>query len=117
MPLEAGDITELAKAIKNLQQPAQAPVNATAVKLPSFWQGNPEVWLRQVEIALGFLFDSINAVQPGLDYQAMASAQTDDPDVQASASRMSLSPTGPSRYFAMYPLASRDQWFPKPGAD
>ena len=34
MPLEAGDITVLAEAIRNLQQPAQAPVNATAVKLP-----------------------------------------------------------------------------------
>ena len=31
----------------------------------------------------GFLFDSINAVQPGLDYQAMASTQTNDPDTQA----------------------------------
>ena len=49
MPLEAGDITVLAEAIRNLQQPAQAPVNATAVKLPSFWQGNPEVWFCQVE--------------------------------------------------------------------
>ena len=49
MPLEASDITALADAIKNLQQPAQTPVNATAVKLPSFWQGNPEVWFRQVE--------------------------------------------------------------------
>ena len=52
MPLEAGDITALAEAIKNLQQPAPAPVNATAVKLPSFWQGNPEVWFRQVESGL-----------------------------------------------------------------
>ena len=49
MPLEASDITALADALKNLQQPAQTPVNATAVKLPSFWQGNPEVWFRQVE--------------------------------------------------------------------
>ena len=49
MPLETSDITALADALKNLQQPAQAPVNATAVKLPSFWQGNPEVWFRQVE--------------------------------------------------------------------
>ena len=47
MPLETSDITALADALKNLQQPA--PVNATAVKLPSFWQGNPEVWFRQVE--------------------------------------------------------------------
>ena len=49
MPLELNDITAIAEAIKNLQQPAQAPVNATAVKLPAFWQGNPEVWFRQVE--------------------------------------------------------------------
>ena len=49
MPLETSDITALADALKNLQQPAQAPVNATAVKLPSFWQGNPEVWFRRVE--------------------------------------------------------------------
>ena len=34
MPLETSDITALADAIKNLQQPAQTPVNATAVKLP-----------------------------------------------------------------------------------
>ena len=47
MPLETSDITALADALKNLQQPA--PVNATAVKLPSFWQGNPEVWFCQVE--------------------------------------------------------------------
>ena len=37
----------------------------------------------EVEIAPGFLFDLINAVQPGLDYQAMVSAQTDYPDIQA----------------------------------
>ena len=37
----------------------------------------------EVGTAPGFLFDSINAIQPVLDYQAMASAQTDDPDVQA----------------------------------
>ena len=49
MPLETSDITALANALKNLQQPAQTPVNATAVKLRSFWQGNPEVWFRQVE--------------------------------------------------------------------
>ena len=48
MPLETSDITApLADAIKNLQQPGQTPVNATAVKLPSFWQGNPQVWFRQ----------------------------------------------------------------------
>ena len=50
MPLEASDIQALAKALETFQ-PNQSPaqVNATAVKLPSFWQGNPEVWFRQVE--------------------------------------------------------------------
>ena len=37
----------------------------------------------EVSMPRGFLFDSINAVQPGLDYQAMSLAQRDDPDVQA----------------------------------
>ena len=50
MPLEASDIQALATALQSFQ-PNQSPtqVNATAVKLPSFWQGNPEVWFRQVE--------------------------------------------------------------------
>ena len=50
MPLEAADIQALATALQNLQ-PNQSPaqVNPTAVKLPSFWQGNPEVWFIQVE--------------------------------------------------------------------
>ena len=50
MPLEASDIQALATALQSFQ-PSQSPaqVNATAVKLPSFWQGNPEVWFRQVE--------------------------------------------------------------------
>ena len=48
MPLEATDIQALATALQNLQ-PNAATVNATAVKLPSFWSGNPEVWFTQVE--------------------------------------------------------------------
>ena len=50
MPLEASDIQAIATALQNFQ-PSQSPaqVNATAVKLPSFWQGNPEVWFRQVD--------------------------------------------------------------------
>ena len=50
MPLEASDIQALATALQSFQ-PNQSPaqVNATAVKLPSFWQGNPEDWFRQVE--------------------------------------------------------------------
>ena len=53
MPLEASDIQDLATTLQNLQ-PSQSPaqVNATAIKLPSFWQGNPEVWFRQWEVEL-----------------------------------------------------------------
>ena len=50
MPLEASDIQALATALQSFQpNPSPAQVNTTAVKLPSFWQGNPEVWFRQVE--------------------------------------------------------------------
>ena len=42
MPLEAADIQALAAALQNLR-PAAATVNATAVKLPPFWSGNPEL--------------------------------------------------------------------------
>ena len=31
----------------------------------------------------GFMFNTVNAVRPGLDYQAMSLAQQSDPDVQA----------------------------------
>ena len=53
MPLEAADMQALATALQNLQ-PSQSPaqVNATAINLPSFWQGNPEVWFRQWEVEL-----------------------------------------------------------------
>ena len=47
MPLEQADLQALAQALKDLQ-PA-ASVNATAVKLPQFWPGNPEVWFKQIE--------------------------------------------------------------------
>ena len=47
MPLEAADIQALAAALQGLQP--TAPVNATTVKLPQFWQGNPEVWFQQIE--------------------------------------------------------------------
>ena len=48
MPLEAGDIQALATALQGLR-PEPATVNSTAVKLPFFWSGNPEVWFKQVE--------------------------------------------------------------------
>ena len=50
MPLEASDIQALATALQSFQlNQSPAQMNATAVKLPSFWQGKPEVWIRQVE--------------------------------------------------------------------
>ena len=48
MPLGEDDIKALATALQGLQ-PETATVNATAVKLPPFWSGNPEVWFKQVE--------------------------------------------------------------------
>ena len=48
MPVENADIQALATALKGLQ-PEAATVNATTVKLPAFWSGNPQVWFKQAE--------------------------------------------------------------------
>ena len=72
MPLEAGEITVLTEAIWSLQQPAQATTNATAVKLPSFWQGNPEVWFRQVESVFTTRNPAVTVQQTKFEYVIQA---------------------------------------------
>ena len=74
MPLEAADIQALAQAIQALStNPAQQPtVNATAVKLPSFWQGNPEVWFRQVESVFSTRNPAITVQQTKFEYVIQA---------------------------------------------
>ena len=68
MPLEAADIQALAQALQGLS-PNQAPtVNATAVKLPAFWQGNPKVWFKQVESVLSTRNPVITLQQTKFDY-------------------------------------------------
>ena len=73
MPLEAADIQALATALQNLQ-PNQSPaqVNATAVKLPSFWQGNPEVWFRQVESVFATHNPAITTQETKFEYVIQA---------------------------------------------
>ena len=39
--------------------------------------------VEQEDTTPGFMFDTVNAVRPGSDYQAMSLAQQSDPDVQA----------------------------------
>ena len=70
MPLEAADITALAEALQGLR-PA-APVNATAVKLPQFWQGNPEVWFKQIESVFTTRNPAITTQQTKFDYVIQA---------------------------------------------
>ena len=70
MPMEAEDIAALALAIKNLQPAAQ--VNAAAVKLPSFWQGNPEVWFKQAESVFSTRNPAITTQQTKFDYVIQA---------------------------------------------
>ena len=70
MPLEAGDIQALAAALQGLR-PA-APVNATAVKLPQFWQGNPEVWFKQTESVFTTRNPAITTQQTKFDYVIQA---------------------------------------------
>ena len=70
MPLEAADIQALAAALQGLQ-PA-APVNATAAKLTQFWQGNPEVWFRQIESVFMTRKPAITTQQTKFDYVIQA---------------------------------------------
>ena len=70
MPLEANDIAALAEALKNLQPVPQ--VNATAVKLPQFWPGNPEVWFKQIESVFSTRNPAITTQQTKFDYVIQA---------------------------------------------
>ena len=76
MPLGADDIQALATALQGLQ-PETATVNATAVKLPPFWSGNPEVWFKQVESV--FATRKITVQQTKFDYvvQALVNSTAD----------------------------------------
>ena len=73
MPLKASDIQDLATTLQNLQ-PSQSPaqVNATAFKLPSFWQGNPEVWFRQVESVFATRNPAITTQETKFEYVIQA---------------------------------------------
>ena len=70
MPLEAADIQALAAALQGLQPAAQ--VNATAAKLPQFWQGNPEVWFRQIESVFTTRKPAITTQKTKFDYVIQA---------------------------------------------
>ena len=71
MPLEAADIQALATALQSLR-PAAAAVNATAVKLPLFWSGNPEVWFKQVESIFTTRNPKVTVQQTKFDYVIQA---------------------------------------------
>ena len=71
MPLEDSDIQALATALQDLR-PADATVNATAVKLPSFWPGNPNVWFKQVESVFATRNPAITEQQQKFDYVIQA---------------------------------------------
>ena len=73
MLLETADKQALATALQNLQ-PNQRPaqVNTTAVKLPSFWQGNPEVWFRQVESVFATHNPAITTQETKFEYVIQA---------------------------------------------
>ena len=71
MPLEATDIQALATALQNLR-PAAATVNATAVRLPPFWSGNPEVWFKQVESVFTTRNPAITVQQTKFNYVIQA---------------------------------------------
>ena len=78
MPLGAEDIQALATALQTLR-PEAATVNATAVKLPSFWSGNPEVWFKQAESVFSTRRPQITSQQTKFDYiiQALDNSTAD----------------------------------------
>ena len=61
----------LATALKGLQ-PEAATVNATAVRLPPFWSGNPQVWFKQVESVFTTRNPQITAQQTKFNYVIQA---------------------------------------------
>ena len=69
MPLEAEDIQALATALQGLR-PESITIHATAVKLPPFGSGNPEVWFKQVESV--FSTRKITVQQTKYDYVIQA---------------------------------------------
>ena len=71
MPLEDADIQALATALKGLQTEAKT-VNATAVKLPAFWSGNPQVWFKQVESVFSTRNPQITLQQTKFNYVIQA---------------------------------------------
>ena len=50
MPLEADDITGIARALKDLGAPG---IQTASLKLPDFWTDKPEVWFARVESQFG----------------------------------------------------------------
>ena len=78
--MEADDIIALATALQGLR-PESATVSATAVKLPPFWSGNPEVWFKQVES--NFATRKITTEQTKFDYVIQALDNSTAEKVQA----------------------------------
>ena len=88
MPLGAHDIEALATALQGLR-PKSATVNSTAVKLPLFWSGNPEIWFKQVESFFSTRKPQITNQQTKFDYVIQALDNSTADRVQA----IILSPT------------------------
>ena len=76
--MQNADIQALATALKSLQ-PEAVTVNATAVKLPAFWSGNPQVWFTQAESVFSTRNPQITAQQTKFNYviQALDNATAD----------------------------------------
>jgi hypothetical protein len=91
MTLAKEDLTALAEAIKDLSPAA----NAVAIKLPTFWTEDPDVWFTQVESQ--FAIRSITTDQTKYHYVVAALNTTTAAEVRASL----LAPPDDNKYQAL----------------
>lgn len=96
MPLDAQDVAALATALQSLiTNPSPPPVNAVALKLPTFWTSRPEVWFTQVEAQFATRQISVDATK--YNYVVAALDNTTAAEVEA----LLINPPDDNRYDAL----------------
>ena len=83
MPLNADDVQAVAAALQALQPMAPATIAAVALKLPTFWTAEPEVWFAQTEAQFAARDPAIVADLTKYNYVVAALDNTTATEVKA----------------------------------